>query len=283
MVEAMKYFRKAITLWLLILCATNAYTQSWFPGGAQWHHEYFNGAFIGYIHMEADGDTLIAGQQAQVLRRTVVAASFDGGPLTVWHFVPLAAIEESGLVRVWVPSELAFDTLWNMNAAPGDQWNLAAMTEPTVCDPESFVSVVDTGHIFLSGTDLRWLAVDLHYFLSGTEWNVERDTIIERIGSTLLYFTPHDFCNGQLDGADGGALRCYSDTELSYSRIAPWSCETLLSITDVEKPLRAELLPVVGHGCRVQLAAGTAARLELFDGVGRRLKQLQVRDGDLVL
>ncbi len=258
------------------------HAQTWFPDGAQWHHEYFNGAFIGYNRMEADGDTLLAGETARILRRTVVTANFDGGPISVWPFSPFAAIEELGLVRIWVPTEQTFDTLYNMNAVPGDQWRLAPMPEPIVCDPESYAMVVDTGHISVSGTELRWLAVDLHYLWDGPAWDVQRDTIIERIGSTLMYFTPHDLCNGQLDAAEGGALRCYADADLGYSRIEPWSCETLLNVADVSKPANARLLSIAGHGCRVELPPSSTALLELFDGTGRRLRRLHVRHGDLV-
>jgi hypothetical protein len=262
--------------------AFHGQAQPWFPDGALWHHEYFNGAFTGYVRMEVDGDTLLAGQEARVLKRTVVAASFDGGPQAVWPFLTWAAYEESGIVRIWVPSQQAFDTLWNMNAVPGDQWRLGAMTEPILCDSESFVVVADTGHLTFSGVDLRWLAVDLHYIWDGTEWDVQRDTIIERIGPTLMYFTPHDHCNGQLDGAEGLDLRCYSDAEVSYSRIAPWSCETLLGVPTESAPLPARLVPISG-GCSVQLSVeGVTAQLDLFDGTGRHLRQVSVRHGDLI-
>lgn len=233
----MKHGRRATTLWLLTLCATTAHTQSWFPDGAQWHHAYFNGGFIGYVRMEVNGDTLLAGQEARVLNRTVVAAGFDGGPISTWTKEPFAVRESAGLVSIWSPAQQAFDTLWNMNAVPGDRWQLAPVTEPNVCDATSYSEVIDTGHVSISGIHLRWLAVDLHYIWEGSEWDVRRDTIMARIGSSLLYFTPHDFCNGQLDGADGGALRCYTDADLSYSRIAPWSCETLLGVPEVERPL----------------------------------------------
>lgn len=284
MAEAMRYAKISVALWSVILCAAEVQGQSWFPTGATWQHEYFNGgAFVGYTRMVADGDTMLGGQQARVLRREIVAAYIaPPHPVQTYPRSPFSVTESEGLVSIWVDSASEYDTLWNMNALPGDRWQLAPMTEPIVCDPESYALVVDTGHTSIADVDLRWLAVDIHYIWDGLEWYLLRDTIVERFGPTLSYFTPHDYCNGQADGADGGPLRCYSDADLSYSRIAPWSCETLLSVADASRPSQARLLRVEGHGCRVELPTTETADLELFDGVGRRLEQLRVSHGDLV-
>lgn len=226
--EAMKRRSAGLLCMTVLFCTGAARAQSWFPTGATWQHEYFNGAFQGYTRMLAAGDTLLGGQQARVLRCEIVAAyASPPYPVSTFPRSPFAVLESAGLVRIRVDSQSAFDTLWNMNAVPGDRWQMAPMTEPILCAPESYTEVVDTGHVSIDGGQLRWLAVDNHFFLNGPALGVQRDTLMERIGPTLHCFTPHDFCNGQVDGADGGALRCYTDADISYSRIAPWSCETL--------------------------------------------------------
>jgi len=280
----MNTHRAAVGLVSALSLAGSSFAQSWFPIGATWQHEYFNWSFLGYTRMVADGDTLLGGEQARVLRREIIAA-FIEPPHQVQAFSrsPFAVTESQGLVRIWVASQSAYDTLWNMNAVPGDQWQMAPMTAPIVCDPESYTEVVDTGHVSIDGVQLRWLAVDNHFVWSGPELGVQRDTIIERIGPTLHYFTPHDLCNGQVDGADGLALRCYTDAEISYNRTAPWSCETLLGITDAETRASTGLFIAGAGACRVQLPGTNAsARLELFDATGRVVRQLAVQNGDVV-
>ncbi len=264
-----------------LACLGPAAAQSWFPDGATWQHNYFNGGFVGYIRMVADGDTLLGGQQARVLRREIVVAGLDPPHfVSVWPREPFGVTQSEGLVSIWVPSEQTFDTLWNMNALPGDSWRLAPMTEFITCDPESYAVVIDTGHTTISGVDLRWLAVDLHYLYQGIEEAMERDTIIERIGPTWHYFTPHDFCIGWVDGGDGLDLRCYTDAEISYNRTT-LSCESLLNIGEVPAQAPTRLVNDGAGALRVLMRAETPfARLELYDGTGRRLMDLRVRDGD---
>jgi hypothetical protein len=276
--QAMKNICTAFCL----ACLGPAAAQSWFPDGATWQHHYFNvGAFLGYTRMVADGDTMLGGQQARVLRRETVTAFVTPphGVQTTSRW-PFAVTETEGLVSIWVDPQSAYDTLWNMNALPGDSWRLAPMTESIICDPESYAVVIDTGHTTISGVDLRWLAVDLHYLYQGIEEAIERDTIIERIGSTSHYFTPHDFCIGWVDGGDGLDLRCYTDAQISYNR-TPLACESLLSISEVPAQAPTRLVHDGPGALRVLMQAETPfARLELYDATGRRLMDLRVRDGD---
>lgn len=268
----------------MLLSAGAIRAQTWFPTGANWQHEYFNWSVQGYTRMVADGDTLLGGEQARVLRREIVAAyASPPYPVSTFPRSPFAVLESAGLVRIWVDPQATFDTLWNMNAAPGDRWRMAPMTESIVCDPVSYTEVVDTGHVSIDGILLRWLAVDNHFIWSGPDLGVQRDTIIERIGPSWHYFTSHDFCNGRVDGADGGALRCYTDGELNYNRIAPWSCETLLGVAEAPAHTMARMI-TDGEGCfRVRLAGPfSSVRLELFDATGRVLGDRAVRNDDLV-
>ena len=99
-----------------------------------------------------------------------------------------------------------------------------------ICDKTGYVQVLDTGTMMLNDVPLRWLAVERHYFIQGEIWQVHADTVIERIGYTTGYFAPHDACNAAADGDDGRDLRCYTDDLVSYKRIQPWSCETLLGL-----------------------------------------------------
>lgn len=281
--ETMRAPISYLALTVLMHLSTNASSQTWFPDEAQWHHEYYNGSFVGFIRMKVEGDTLLGGEEARTLSRSIQVASFGGGPISSWSRAPLHVHEVDGLVSIWLPDQSVYDTQYQMNAIPGDQWDLAEYPTPLVCDPESYVTVVDTGHFAWSGADPRWLAVDIHYFFGGAAWDVQRDTIIERVGSTLVYFAAHDRCNGQLDGADGGPLRCYEDLEVTYNRIEPWSCGTLLSVPSVAEDPEAMLLSNGAGRLHVQLPERTTAvELHLYDGLGRTVFQRTVGHGDVV-
>ncbi|HRO99980.1 MAG TPA: hypothetical protein PLN54_11150 [Flavobacteriales bacterium] len=192
--------------------------------------------------------------------------------------------ESDGLVRIWVPSEQAYDTLYDMRVVPGDRWQLAPLSAPIVCDPSSYAQVLDTGHVTIDGVPLRWLTVDHHYLLDGSEYTVWTDTIIERMGLNLSYFTPHELCNAAADGGEGGPLRCYSDAEISFNRFEPWSCEFVLTVSEATAEHRAGLVPLGDGAYRVQLPATEGVtQFTLFDASGRQLQQRTVHDGDVIV
>ena len=260
---------KSVLVWATLLLAGSGSAQSWFPEGATWQHEYWNvGAFIGFTRMVVDGDTIVGGEQAQVLRRERVAAFVL--PPHNWDVetrFPIIVQESDGLVNVWEGGRNRFAVLYNMNALPDEQWTMPVLYDWNVCDTTSFVQVVDTGTMVVDDVSLRWLAVERHYIFDGEEWNVFADTVIERIGFTTGYFAPHDACNAMVDGDEGLELRCYTDDEISYKLIQPWSCETLLAVPDRTGPnARLTVWPNPG---------GDALHL---DRAGHRLSSLELRD-----
>ncbi len=278
---------RPLIMTIVLLVSPAVKGQSWFPEGATWYYDYRDGfppLFVGYIHMQVAGDTIL-GQELSVKlekrrRYWVVGTSqMDEVPYGT-HVVN----ESDGLVRIWVPSEEAYDTLYDMRAVPGDRWQLAPLSAPIVCDSTSFAQVLDTGHVTIDGLALRWLAVDHHYLLDGSEYTVWTDTIIERMGLNLSYFTPHEICNGAVDGGEGGPLRCYSDAEISFNRFEPWACEFVLAVSEATAEQGARLVPLGGGAYRVQLpAAEGAVQFTLFDASGRQLQERSVRDGDVIV
>ncbi len=272
-----------LLMWLATLPGIG---QSWFAEGATWQHEYWNvGAFVGYTRMVADGDTVLGGEQARVLRRETVAAFVE--PPHAWSISPLYPFivhESNGLVRIWENEHETFAVLYDMNAVPGDQWLMARPYSYHICDTTSYVQVLDTGMLVQNEVPLRWLAVERHYIMDGAEWFVQADTVIERIGYTTGYFAPHDACNAGVDGDDGRELRCYTDEVISYKRIEPWSCESLLAVSEATAERVAGLVPLGDGAYRVQVPATEGAlRVTLFDASGRQLQQRSVRDGDVIV
>ena len=206
---------KALILALACIpCYVNG--QGWLPDEAVWHYGYSSGfGQQGYVRMEVAGDTVVNGLAGRKLIRTRETYDFisqqygsETMPLVIMH-------EAAGVVWVYVPSATEFDTLYHMAAVPGDQWSLPPMPDPVLCSIQSRMVVADTGAVMMDGVPLRWLAVDIHYVDSEGGITVVEDTITERVG-TNTYLLPHDYCNGWVDGQEGGPLRCYQDAEISY-------------------------------------------------------------------
>ena len=152
---------------IALLCFCAATAQDWAPIGATWHYRWLlfePPPQEGYHRFEATADTVINGQAT----RKVISPSYP---------YPIYTHDVNGLAMIFVPGLDLFDTLFNINALPGDRWGMVPLPEPMWCTTESWVEVVDTGTTLLNNVPLRWLAVDYHYLAEEVEY-VEPDTIM---------------------------------------------------------------------------------------------------------
>jgi len=201
-----------------------ASAQGWFPLGASWTYFYADQIYTGYVSHVVTGDTVVDGQACRVIHRTRTYA--DNGNVYSMTLSPYCAYDTAGLVWIHLPSG-GFDTLYHMDAVPGDRWMLSPLPEP--CDSTSYLEVADTGHVVMDGVPLRWLAVQLHFpeMFGNT---VFQDTIIERLGTLYSFLPPQNICLGGVDGSEGEALRCYQDSEIAYMATGIDVCEPTLGI-----------------------------------------------------
>ena len=129
------------------------------------------------------------------------------------------------------PGVSDFDTLYNMNVIPGDQWQLVALPESS-CDPLSHMLVTDTGTIVIDDVPLRWLAIEIQYY---SVWDTAMnwfalDTIVERIGTLSAYLLPMDLCTAWVDGNEAGTFRCYSDAQIDHMADEYIPCDMVVGI-----------------------------------------------------
>ena len=244
-----------------------AYCQGWFPDEAVWQHDYNDGfGSEGYVRMVVDGDTIAAGQISRKLSRTREVYNHITTQYSTQVLEPVLAHEAGGIVWVYVPLQEAFDTLYDFHAMPGDHWQLPELPDITVCGPESWMEVSDTGTVVIDGVALRWLAVRVHYL----PWapTIYLDTIIERIGATTMYILPHDFCNGFLDGQEGGALRCYHDEMITYTAPNNPDCAFDVGVDERFSRDRTLLAPNPG-GDHVRILADGPHTITFTDMAGR--------------
>ncbi len=223
---------KKIFLILLIMYSFSicSYSQIvWAPESAKWTYNG-QGQITSYIEIEYVRDTLLLGKQSKVLKKTQftyrsqtndVDSSFLGNEITY---------EDDSVVYFYTYNK--FDTLFSFNSLIGDSWKLNCHPNSGICQKNGKVTVKDTGTIVINNLPLRYLAVTYNYdTIIGDEPYIVEDTIIERIGSTSLYFLPWDIVNSMLDGNEGSKLRCYSDNKLEvYTNNYGKPCAYLASI-----------------------------------------------------
>lgn len=250
------------------LCASAPLkAQQWCPPGAEWHYD---GDVCplecpGYIRMQNAGDTLILGQPCSRIERMRFYQVMDS-PVYTDSLTDLYTYSDSGIVWMFDPQLNAFDTLYDLNASPGDSWQLIHLPEPASLGQSFFLTVLDTGHIHIDGNSLRWLSVQYDF---GDLWSdqIFLDTLIERIGSMDWYMLPYSLPSGATDAGEGGPLRCYHDNEISYQRPSVETCDLPLGVMEhVARPMLL-IWPNPGTDC-----------LTIRMPVGEKLQGVLVRD-----
>ena len=268
---------------LLALCTLAAHGQSWFNDDAEWHFAYGNlGVIIGYVHGTIGGDTILDGQEARKLELHRFASFIGSTQVYEEPVQDLVVRYADDIAWVYVPQLAAFDTLYAMNAVPGDRWQLAELPDDAPpCGPESYMEVTDTGTTMQYGPELRWLAVDIHY-TSEWEHGVVHDTIVERIGTLGMYILPHDLCLAIQDGSEGGRPLCYRDTEVDYQWDAATPCDRALGLEAGMERNGWRLHPnPATEVVRIEWPHGSPALIEVYDGQGRlQLTQTVARAAD---
>jgi hypothetical protein len=148
------------------------------------------------------------------------------------------------MAMIFVPGLDLFDTLFNINAVPGDWWGMVPLPEPMWCTTDSWVEVVDTGTTLLNNVPLRWLAVDYHFLAEEVEY-VEPDTILERLGPKGFFMLPHEWCNQAVSPGVISDLYCYSDAVIDYMDPGIVDCDLGMGIAHIERS-RLEVYPNPG-------------------------------------
>ena len=220
----MKQFYSAI----ILMVSLNLSAQQWCAPGAQWHHDYSDVfGSIGYVETHYSGDTTISGLACQIIKYTTYAHNIPGNSNYIdgpYEFITSVTDE---VVYIWTGTGM--DTLINYAAQPGDHWQLSI--------GDHTVLVTDTGYAMIDDQSLKYLTVDV----ITQEIIVLSDTIFERIGPLQVYLNM-SISEPFVVEYGLGELRCYSDNEMSYSRI-DGPCEIALGIHSRSNTLGIEVFP----------------------------------------
>jgi len=199
--------KKILTIFILYL-SFNGFTQSWNPKSAYWIYSASYVQSYADIRLSYLRDTLIDGHDCQILKKDVLHYDYFSKTYSYQVWDNEVTYYNSGVT--YILNDNKFDTLYYFSANINDKYKL---TNKLSWWPEdnAYAIVVDTGHLFINSSKLKWLAVDYNFQHMGSNYK-SRDTIIEKIGATKYYYLPWDAVNGMGDGNEGGSLKCYHDS-----------------------------------------------------------------------
>ncbi|MBA7522040.1 hypothetical protein ES705_14152 [subsurface metagenome] len=204
----------------------------WAPQTAKWTYSG-QGQIISYIEIEYEKDSLVLEKLSSVLIKKLYIWDEYQKEVVVSNLGKEITYVEDSVVYLYTYNQ--FDTLCNFNSTIGDSWILYCHPNTGICDENATVTVNDTGTVQINDIDLKYIAVTYNFDTLDFDEApyIVYDTIIERIGSTSLYFLPWDIVNSRLDANEGSKLRCYYDLELGeYSNNYDQSCDHLTSLNN---------------------------------------------------
>jgi hypothetical protein len=208
--------------------------QTWCPSGATWHYGFYNG----YTKLQYSSDTTINSILCKKLEST-----------SEWYWASILhnstnnsyyTYSNSGVNYIYNNryGQNQFDTLFDINAQIGDKWKMP-LTDTLCNDTINTVTVLDTGHLFINSTQLKWLYVKINNNpVSGNSF----DTIIENLGYTKRFFYYYDYCN-LYEGPEYYSLRCYSDNTFGNYNSTSLICDFTISIDEIPNSLNFHFYP----------------------------------------
>ncbi len=133
---------------------------AWVEEDAVWHYRVSNISDGGFIRMRYDRDTLMAGQQAQILEsREYMFVSDQHEVITLLDskdLPPSYVYANDDTVFYYLNGD--FQMLYDFSAQKGDRWDLGVDSNALYCG-KSMVEVDSAGTIEINGETRRWVWV----------------------------------------------------------------------------------------------------------------------------
>ncbi len=269
----MKKYLLVVSLILLAFsCRLTA--QTWAPVGAEWYYDASVFTTSAYVHIESVKDTSIQNPQqttefitCQVLRKTRYYYDYitqNTGHHVLGHEYTYASDD-----KVFIYKNNAFYTLYNFAANVGDEWELPYSYDVGSDCVEGRVRVVAKGDTLINGATLRYIKLEP---INGYSWGIY-GLVIEKIGPVQHYMLPEQYC--LMDFFEGQHLRCYNDSEMSFSTATVSDCD-YLSIDDVqtEQLFAIQPNPATTH---ININNTHAGQLSIYALNGQLLKQITLK------
>ena len=217
---------------IYLLKSERSFSQTWCPPGASWYYTDDGFYSEGYSKLTYSADTVINTITCKKITHyykfySKIIGFKDG------YAMPYFTYAQNGTVYIYNNKygNNKFDTLFNINAQPGDRWRMP-LVDTACADSLYYMKVLNTGTTNINGYNLKWLYLEKKFPSGG----VVIDTIIDRLG---YRYDDIDYieCRGGSSEAAHGKLRCYSDNSFGvYSTGISNSCDLVTGVPELGLP-----------------------------------------------
>lgn len=218
--------RVLITL-LITTTSLSGTAQSWVADGAVWHYNFWNVAVEGYYEYEYTHDTLIDGQNCQVIQGNRYQFYNPGEP----ELISVSALSTEYIYTsgdtVFYRDHDAFFVLLNFDAEVGDSW-VVSTTPTDFCTDTSRAIVLETGTIEIHGETYKTITIEP---TANSAWGF-KGVFVERFGNIAAgsgpFLSPfpmayecEDISDDMIIEWDMLGFSCFQDN--SFSLYQPYS------------------------------------------------------------
>ncbi|MEO9533050.1 MAG: T9SS type A sorting domain-containing protein [Crocinitomicaceae bacterium] len=226
---------KKVYAMLLLAMSFSSFSQVWIDQNATWHYDYWGVAEEGFFKLEYNQDSLINGENCQVIesyQSKFVTDQFGqmhhiGPTLKSTNFTYV----NGDTVFYWKDDQ--FFTLFDFGASIGDQWQIGSTNSngDPVCDDSSFVVVVDTGTVIINSNSYRTISLET---TAGSSLRFG-GVFVERFGQIGSNYGFHTFPGVETCDTNviteyyGITFKCFEDDSFTLYNPSGEDCEYLLT------------------------------------------------------
>ncbi|MBK6861283.1 MAG: T9SS type A sorting domain-containing protein [Saprospiraceae bacterium] len=226
--------KQIFNLILIIFYQDISLAQEFATKDSKWVFDY-NGAWSkGKTEVQYDKDTLIAGETVRKHSKKATRLLRFDNRLVSFDLNPVYIRSKDGIIE-FSEDAILFDTLINFKASKGQSWKIFRHRNSKITDSIK-ITIIDTFRTKISGIDLFTQAAK--YESPG--WSPFVDTVYEYIGVRWLYILPFDEKDVNLDGGEGGLIRCFSNSllgvvsfdNMQYGSDFKYDCDNLTFVNN---------------------------------------------------
>ncbi|MGI4862900.1 MAG: hypothetical protein ACRYFZ_03185 [Janthinobacterium lividum] len=276
---------RLLFLLLLLGLAPAARAQSanpaiWCPPGATWTYGWGWWQEVGTLTVRYARDTVVAGQSAQLLTRSLLAYD-PAGPSSASYTIRMSSVVTRTVAdRVEVLANGQFYTLYNFAAQPGTSWLTPRVVPSGPCPAEIVQVTVDSvGTRQIGGRTLRWFRAHLTSPAGAPVLGAWNGRTYEQLGSVGQYMQPQSPTCGGTDPGYMGSLTGFQATGLPSISYNAGTGALLGTAQSRAAAAGFTAYPNPSSGLfTLELPASLApeASLRLLDLTGRVLRQLPI-------
>jgi hypothetical protein len=263
-------------LLFIVFLSLNCQSQVWCTPGSVWHYKDNHYYGQGYTRMEYLADTVINGKTYNKIKQFKIGQNISG----YYNSTTYLYTRTSNNVVYHVGD----DTLYNFNATVGDKWRIRSQD---INCANSYVTVIDTGHILIQGQNLKWFWISPTNQPPNTK-GIFAGYVYERMGA--MNMSPYEFgnlCAPSIHWNHTGALLCFSDHQITEYKHNNYSspCDVMfVSVEDLQlDPDLFLLFPNPGQGLftfHLELpGTGEPVSVNIMDLLGRSLMRIDLEPG----